>query len=214
MDSTFTLTEAKNRLCRSVPISDREVANNTDYLNNVITTNETWIYCYASCTLSPSAFGEILEWELHEMRLCEHDSLHSYCELSIHNVRVYIQEQEQGTSFGEGISDVWGNRNFGFFFWKITHLPDFFFVILFKYLQDFQHFTKNFTKIFPFPEFPLNFPIIFYKVVPGYLFLNFKIFRNVDWKKTNLKNPTSMCPREYMILVCDTRPFDSDIMDC
>ncbi len=44
----------------------------------------------AGCTRSPSLFGEIPEWELHETRLCEWDSLHSYRELSIY------EEQEQG----------------------------------------------------------------------------------------------------------------------
>ncbi len=39
--------------------------------------------CYAGCTLSLSAFGEILERGLHKMRLCEFDSLHSCCALLI-----------------------------------------------------------------------------------------------------------------------------------
>ncbi len=38
---------------------------------------------HAGCTLSPSAFREILERELLETRLCECDFLHSCCELSI-----------------------------------------------------------------------------------------------------------------------------------
>ncbi len=39
--------------------------------------------CHAGFTLSPSAFGEILERALHEMRLHECDSLHSCRELFI-----------------------------------------------------------------------------------------------------------------------------------
>ncbi len=43
------------------------------------------VYCAstAHCTLSPSAFGEILERELHDMRLGECNSLHSCRELFI-----------------------------------------------------------------------------------------------------------------------------------
>ncbi len=39
---------------------------------------------YTGCTLSSSAFGEILEWELLKTRLCECNFVHSCCELSIH----------------------------------------------------------------------------------------------------------------------------------
>ncbi len=39
---------------------------------------------YAGCTLSPSAFGKILERELLKTRLYECDYLDSYCEPSIH----------------------------------------------------------------------------------------------------------------------------------
>ncbi len=42
------------------------------------------LHYYAGCTLSPSAFREILEWELLKTRLRECDFLHSCCELSIH----------------------------------------------------------------------------------------------------------------------------------
>ncbi len=45
---------------------------------------------YVGCTLSLSVVGEILEQELHEMRPCECDFLHSCRELSIH------EEWEQG----------------------------------------------------------------------------------------------------------------------
>ncbi len=39
---------------------------------------------YAGCILSSSVFGEILERELLETRLCECNFIHSHCELLIH----------------------------------------------------------------------------------------------------------------------------------
>ncbi len=103
-------------------------------------------------------------------------------------------------------SKITGNRNFGFFFSKITgkrnfvffsqitHLSEcIFFLILFKYLQDFQHFTKNFTKIFPFPKFPLNFLSFYCRLLMSVSEL--QNFWECGLKKKIFENQRSMCPR-------------------
>ncbi len=44
--SIFILTTTKNVCIEVYPYLKEQVANNMDYLNDVITTDETWIYCY------------------------------------------------------------------------------------------------------------------------------------------------------------------------
>ncbi len=172
--------------------------------------------CYAGYTLLPSAFGEIPELELHKTRLQVRLStllLWAFNPRGARAKRWCTYESENKACTLVKASPMYGGiKIFFFFFQKLRTTTNFFFIILFKYLQDFEHFTKNFTKIFPFSEFPLNFPIIFYKVICGCSFSNSKISGNAGWKK-NLEIQTRVCPRVYMILVCDSRPFDSDITD-
>ncbi len=90
----------------------------------------TSVTCNAGCTLSPTAFGEILKRELHETRLRKCDFLHSYCELSIHKKReqsegVHRRVRIKHVHLWFSVADVRVNRNFDFFFFsKITHLPE------------------------------------------------------------------------------------------
>ncbi len=73
---------------------------------------------YAGCTLSR---------ELHDMKLCECNCLHSCRELSIHEEReqgegVHTRARIRRMRWWFSVANVRGNRNFGFFFSKITHL--------------------------------------------------------------------------------------------
>ncbi len=155
----------------------------------------------ASYTLSPSAFGEILQRELTRDETVRVRLSTLLLWLSIH------EEWEHGKGvhtrakirhvhwWGFFFSKITSNQNFGLFFKNYAPPEYIFFLIFLKYLHDFQYFTKNFTKIFLFSEFLLNFQIIFYSSLQ----MPLSKLQNIrEWglkKKTILENQTSMCPR-------------------